>query len=253
MIDLVIGAAWGYSAEQIKPFVRSLQLSDYRGDVVIFADGEAAEEIQWHGYETRDCPDLKTKPHADRFHWIYEELLKKERELDTGILVTDTRDVIFQMDPNVLPGYGVNAYSEDSSQTIGSCPYNSNWMEIGYGAAELERVKDRPISCVGSVCGNRLNMLVWLRQLCEALKEKQPLTQEPQDQSCHNYLLNRPECPYKLWTNEDAGIYTVGYIPRETVEIKDGYIVNKAGRIPSVVHQWDRHQNLTALVDDKYR
>ncbi len=248
MIDAVIGAAVGYNAEQLRPFLSSLYGTGYSGAVILYANGEGAQEARRWGVEVRDCPRFKGKPHAARFLWIQEALEDLPCE---GVLLADTRDVIFQKDPKDLPSVGFHTFEEDRSMTLDSCPYNSDWIRIGYGEKELARLAGMPISCVGVSCGDRETVLAYLRALREEIERIQPHTRKPQDQAAHNHLVHGT-FSVRLWNNEEGEVYTVGYLPRGSVKILEDKIVNQAGQIPAVIHQWDRHKNLEAHVMAKF-
>jgi hypothetical protein len=186
------------------------------------------------------------KVHSDRFLCLEEELRSVKCN---GVLLTDTRDVYFQANPAVaLPAEGLNVFEEDASMTIGTCPYNSLWIQLGYGDEALRKMSKEAISCVGTVCGDYGSITYYLRLLRQEVERIQPRTQKPQDQGAHNYLINEV-LDAVSWKNEDAEVYTVGYIKRNTVQIVDGRIVNTRGHAPSVIHQWDRHKNLIELVE----
>jgi len=250
MIDLIIGAGIGYSEKQLRPFLKSLRLSGYGGRVVLFADGGGAKEALEWDVEVLSCPKIQTFPHAERFYWILEEVLRSEAQ---GVVCLDTRDVIFQTNPENLPFTGFHAFEEDSSMTIGTCPYNSGWVETGYGKNTLDLMKDYPISCVGSFCGDRVQVANHLHKLTTELKRLQPKTSSFQDQSCHNYIIRNANNDHQtIWNNEMGEVYTVGYIPYGTVKINGDMILNKNECVPSVIHQWERHPNLTELVNNLY-
>jgi len=252
MIDTVIGAAHGYSASQLRPFLASLKQTGFEGRVIMFATGGGAEECKRWGVDLRPCPIVKNLPHADRFFWIQEAVEKLDC---AGLLLADTRDVIFQSNPGCLSGIGLHVFLEDASHSLSSCPYNSQWIRIGYGQKMLKEIGHFPISCVGTIHGGLQEIRGYLGALRMELERIQPLTRKPQDQAAHNYLI-RKKLNSTIWPNEDADIYTVGYIPRGTVKIvgdkKNSFIINKAGKVPAVIHQWDRHMNLKKFVEEKY-
>ena len=252
VVEIVVGYAGGYDRETMRPFCRSLKNTGFQGKVILFADGGGAEEAERHGFDVRPCPPLRMKIHSDRFLSIAEVLPENK----AGVVCLDTRDVIFQTNPKYLPSDYIHVFEEDGGQTIGSCPYNSSWIKLGYGDDEFKALRNRPILCVGSICGESAMVKNYLTLMVKELKRIQPNTGEPQDQAVHNHLChafqNTPLGP-RQWKNEESPIYTVGYIrPRETVEIKGDLILNRAGNVPAVIHQWDRHQNLSALVRRLY-
>ena len=248
MIDCVIGAAIGYPRLAVRPFLRSLRLSGYDGRVVLFANKGGAEEAKDWDAEVLPCPKVNTLPHAERFYWIQEWLACNK---PSGVFCSDVRDVFFQKNPSELPTNGIHAFEEDLSVTISTCPYNSDWVKIGYGDTVLKQIGFRPISCVGTLCGDHASMLQHLTLLVSELKRLQPKTSKPQDQSCHNYILTHGGV--HVWPNEEGEVYTVGYIkPYGRVPIVNDYVVNSSGKVPTVIHQGDRHPNIVQLINERY-
>lgn len=249
MIDLVAGYARGYDAAQVRPFLRSLRETGYKGAILMIADGGAAEEAARWGADVRPVGALRIKVHSDR-------ILRWEEELAgipcQGVLLADTRDVFFQEDPSAtLPSEGLHAFLEDDRMTLESCPYNSSWIRQGYGEDMLGELGSQPISCVGTTCGDRDSILQYLRVMREEVERIQPKTRLPQDQAAHNIVIRR-KMKARLWPNEEGEVYTVGYCLRGSVHVECGEIVNVARVVPTVIHQWDRHLNLKALVENRW-
>jgi hypothetical protein len=250
MIDLVLGAAQGYSEKQLRPFLASLRNNGYRGRIVLYADkGGAREAAKWCA-EVRKVPSFNGTSHGPRFLWLRDEL---NQVTDCrAVLVVDTRDVIFQKDLTALPSYGLNVFEEDRSMTIAKCPYNSMWMRTGYGQQVLDQLGHFHILCVGTFCGGIDTVRHYLNSLAIEIEHLQPKTSLPQDQAAHNFLIRCKE-DAKIWKNEEGEIYTPGYIyPRDTVKFSHGKIKNRSENIPTVVHQWDRHPSLVKMIGDLY-
>lgn len=250
MIETVLCAAVGYDRGQVRPFFRSLRDSGFEGHVLAYADGGGALEAADCGADVLPCPPVVGVPHAARFRWMLDAMPLTGAG---GVLLADVRDVVFQRSPAELPDERLHVYEEDRCQTLGSCPYNSEWLRLGYHDAGLAKLAGRPILCVGTTCGSRAAVASYLERLCTELARIQPRTSKPQDQAAHNWLAYGALAPTtSVWQNEQGHVYTVGYIPRETVRVLGGAIVNASGEVPHVVHQWDRHQNLTALVAQRW-
>lgn len=250
MIDLVMGYAKGYTASFVRPFLKTLRETGYTGHILLFADsGGASEASRWDA-EVLPCLPSRLPLCSARFLTYRKALQYRSYQ---GILLTDTRDVIFQRNPaRHLPEVGVNAFEEDNSMTIGTCPYNSKWIRDGYGDGALLRMAKLPIICAGTVCGDADLMMCYIEKMCKEIERIQPDTDMTLDQAAHNVLVHGAT-DIHLWENELSEIFNVGYImPRETVKIINDRIVNKAGNVPTVIHQWDRHKNLSALVELLY-
>jgi len=245
MIDLVTGYAYGYSAEQVRPFLKSLRLTGYEGRILLFANGDAAIEAKKWNVDLRPCPKPVYRICSDRFIRIAEALKDIPCE---GILLSDTRDVVFQKNPaTFLPSSGLNVYEEDHNMRIGTCNYNSKWILTGYGREVLKKLENAFISCAGVSCGDEKSMKIYLDRLCEEIRRIQPKSNLSLDQAAHNFLI-RVELESKIWNNDNGEVYTVGYVKRNTVKIKGNKIINDNGEVPAVVHQWDRHNKLCNLI-----
>ena len=126
---LVLGLAIGYQADDIAPFVRSLR-QHYEGPAHLFCDdgpGLAAllerHRITW----TKAMLPPKGDPAIWRYR-LYEEHLANV-SVDTQILLSDVADVVFQGDPfGFSVAAGCIGFLEDRSMTIGTCPWNRDWM-----------------------------------------------------------------------------------------------------------------------------
>lgn len=250
MTDLVMGVAQGYTEKQVAPFLASLRNSGYTGRIILFADKGAAREAPKWCAEVRKIPSFNGSSHGPRFCWLRDEL--NNIKDCKAVLLTDTRDVVFQKDLKELPQYGLNVFEEDRSMTLGKCPYNSLWMRLGYGQAVLDQLADFPILCVGTFCGDVESIRHYLNLLGSEIERIQPKTHRPQDQAAHNFLI-RCKVDAMIWKNDGGEIYTPGYIyPRDTVKFLNGKIKNAHGVIPTVVHQWDRHPSLVKMIGELY-
>ena len=250
MIDLVTGYAQGYHASFVRPFLKTLRETGYTGHILLFADSGGAKEATRWDAEVLPCPSSQLPLCSARFLTFRDAL--RGRSYD-GVLLTDTRDVIFQRNAaDYLPDVGVNAFEEDDKMTIGSCPYNAKWIREGYGENALDSLRGVSIVCAGTVCGDFDSMMVYIGKMCKEIEHIQSSTSTPLDQAAHNVLVHG-SADIVQWENERSEVFNVGYImPRETVCIVEDNIINKVGNIPAVIHQWDRHQNLTKLVERKY-
>jgi len=252
MIDLVLGCAKGYNAEEVRPFLRTLRkVSGYKGRVVWFASGGCVKEAKKWGVEVRPCPPTTMKIHANRFLWCLDALWDIKCE---GVLLADTRDVIFQNVLSQLSNEGLHTYEEDKSMTIGTCPYNSLWVKLAYGQKGLEKLGSLPISCVGVSHGDRRSVLQYLELLVGEILRVQPKTNKPQDQAAHNFVVREMMKEAVVYPNEEGECYTVGYVPPGKLELRGRVAVNKAGLVPTIVHQWERkrHSRFKQLVERSF-
>lgn len=231
---IILTTAFGYGADKVRPFFNSLQDSGFTGTLAVMSDNcSAAKWLQDRGALLLPNPGNKFPINTRRF-MAYKEYLRDKTE---PTIITDIRDVVFQKNPEEhMPLEGVNVFQEYEEMNISSCPYNSKWMrDLG-----VSKWGHRPIICAGVTSGvlGEYTTALW-----EALRDIQSIV--GLDQAAHIHLAYSGRVEATIHANEEGSVYTVGYLPRESVNIgSDGLIRNKAGEIPCIVHQYDRHENL---------
>lgn len=240
---IILSTALFYKADIVKPFLNSLRATGFSGKLAVISNRCGAREyLRANGAEILE--DIKNGyPINSRRFLIYREFL---RSVDEPVVICDSRDIIFQKNPEqYMPTEGVNVFREYEGKTIGECPYNSKWMKTIFGIVQWGH---KEIICAGATSGR-------LADYCDAIWKM--LDNFPPivglDQAAHNHLIYSEQIKAKMFANEQGEVLTVGYIPRETMSIgEDGFIHNKAGKTPTIIHQWDRHQNLSKFIVGKY-
>lgn len=107
--NLIIGGASNYTMDHLRPWVNSIKATGFDGDIVLCATnmghGDLANlanngvNLLLYGQQTQEGYYQKGGvPHVDRFFYIWRYLDECEEKYDR-IIVTDTRDVIFQKNP----------------------------------------------------------------------------------------------------------------------------------------------------------
>lgn len=277
MRKAILGLATGYSPRQLLPFVRSLSRSGYRGDLWMFiskGDKRLARWLERCGVKVLEITDTPpyhdafaeisarfpkeipgTTPNVRRF-FLYQLFLKTLGRDYDWLLLTDTRDVVFQKDPFdfARPDADLFFVQEDSRRKLGECHGNSTGMRNTFGEKVFEELKHKPISCSGTTWGNAKGITAYVDKMVSIILTKTPEELGIWDQSIHNYILYKDPVPrMHVFDNENGPALTLHWKPIETVLIQpDGTIKNDAGDVPGVLHQYDRHFPLTVLVERKY-
>lgn len=231
---IILTTALHYSESHVRPFVRSLKDSGFKGKIVALVDNcDAARYLKENGAECIRDVDNGYPINTRRFYY-YKQFLRGVVE---STLICDIRDIIFQTNPEEeMPTEGINVFCEHEAMRIGTCPYNSEWMKFIFGRCKWEEM---PIICAGATSGHLVDYCLEMWDALVRLPKKIGL-----DQAVHNDLVYSGKVKATVWPNETAPVYTVGYIPRETVPISTlGEIRNQAG-VPCIIHQYDRHHNL---------
>jgi hypothetical protein len=277
---LMLGLISGMSLDQTKPFFLSLEKSGYHGDICLFVSGlDLSTQAFLRARKTNLVPFQKAYPKpiwaklagvskrllTRRQRLVFDEQLSSDylhlfcaryayyRQYLTEccgknydyVMLTDVRDVLFQNDPfDFEIPEGLSFFMEDPSQTIGTCPSNSNWMRLGFGTAVLKELADKPISCSGTVFGTTAAILNHVENMLRIslLKKWQRFF----DQATHNFILYKQPPPALHCFRNDAGpVLTMAYVNPARLRFNDsGLLVNTAGRVFNTLHQYDRHPEL---------
>jgi hypothetical protein len=288
---LIIGAATNYTWEHLAPWVNSINESGFGGDAVVVATNitkgtieklnEEGINVSTYGRSDGEGGFIQVEsvmaPHIERFFWIWNYLNTTKVDYDY-VVVTDTRDVIFQKNPEsfmeiyckVRP---IIACSE--GLTVENEPWNWENINQTFGKFFAETLKDTLILNVGVIAGRKdyvkdLMIMIFQMGLNRPIKIV--------DQAVFNFLINQE--PYKSntyrATNSDAwaaqlgatiyaleaGSGDLGQFGNKEKYLKDyigpqpkfvnGEVVNHEGRPFFIVHQYDRVPDLKRIVEQKY-
>ncbi len=201
-------------------------------------------------------------------YWIWSE----HYDPTSWILLIDARDTIFQETPFVrVPrrktadeGGTLIFFGENADATsLGISKYNRRWLILAYGEAVADAFKDKPTICSGSTMGEQSSIDAYLRaEVAESDESKTVIFGA--DQGFHNYLYysnklaNAKDIGRILVQDQGLGIvnnmgalrdkplseWGNGKIVEQTDN--NGYtIYNWDGTVSPVVHQYDRHKELS--------
>lgn len=179
-----------------------------------------------------------------RYMHYYRCLLEEAPDVDV-VMISDLRDVIFQRDPFHEPLNGLELFLEDSSVRIGRDDFNTRWLLDLFGEEGVDRVRDRPVSCSGTVFGTRDSMLAYLAEMIANIAWRRR-AMGSHDQGIHNALIYAGRFPgARVIANEHGRVLTLGNMKTFRTS-DDGFLLNADGTIPPVIHQWDRHASLVS-------
>jgi hypothetical protein len=256
---LILGLAAGYHFGDVRPFLASLKRAAYAGDLVFFVSETTRdlERMRGHGAELRPMvrpPGLEDVPCNGLRYFLYLEYLRTCGQTYDRILISDVRDVIFQRDPFDHPWPdGVCCVLEDPSATVGSCPFNARWVREHLGESALDAIADRPVSCSGTTVADHGAMLAYLEKMTGLLLP--PSTGECMagyDQGIHNHLVHTGAVDGLTLYDNDGPILTLAQTRGEPSLDARGQILNRAGRVPHLVHQYDRKPSLFKMIRERF-
>jgi hypothetical protein len=290
--DLIIGGASGYDWSQLKYWVKSIRETGFDGDVVLVATNitnETIDKLLKYGVkvaaygnkmEIGFFKDLnKFAPHVERFHYIHEYLVNSTEEY-RYVIMTDTRDVIFQKNPVLFLEKNLQIKSmvcSSEGMLYKDEPWGSRNLLETFGQHFYERYKEWPIFNVGTIAGYTEEMRDFINVLFQLSYNRTiPIV----DQAVFNYMINMaPYSDHMLKTSNVSGwaiqlactraaveagsgdIGAVGDLAKydqvyQDIQPKvraDGVTVTTPYDITyCIVHQWDRIPSLKTEIERKY-
>jgi hypothetical protein len=218
--NVIIGTIKGYDFEVLRPFVMTLRRTGYSGDVVFFhsqvnsatlaklsrcasvilipfttvfpyLDEQYAAENNW---------DVKTRVRNFGLYTLRYLLaycyLKRHGSRYQEVLLTDTRDVIFQKDPfDFVHRDILCCFMERKGAVITDSEMNVRWIKQGFGKDELERLSNKPIICSGVTIGSVAHIVNYLETFIRTIINCNVRAEiDGIDQGVHNYLIHESFC-----------------------------------------------------------
>ncbi|WP_270935765.1 hypothetical protein [Falsiroseomonas oryzae] len=260
--SLVMGLAANYGPAELAPFVRSLRAGGHAGEAVLLLAGNPPETrafLEVHGVRAvhaEALPLLAMSPNSARMFCYLDHLIGEVLAADgttpyRHVLLTDTRDVVFQGDPFARAGAAEALFFlERPGRTIGGCPVNAGWMRLALGEAGLRRWADAPVSCAGTFLATPRALLAYLLHMCRLILLAPPAARQSGiDQAIHNHILQAGLVPGTLAVpNGDAVTTVPDDAPHGLAVAPDGLLRHADGRASEIVHQYDRVPELRAAV-----
>ena len=255
--NLIFGLIENYSFNTILPFFKSLVKANFENcDTVIFVRYVSSKIINYLrkiGVFIFSIPKQYKNVSSINVRWkMYSDFLKDKKNKYNLILHTDIRDTFFQKD--------IFKYYENYNQPFlgvaiedGNLNENKNkkWI-INYVGEEIyKKIKNERIICVGQVWGTfdkflEFSSIFW-----------QELIANPEaiEQGVCNYLIyyKRILRNYLIKSDNFGPIMTLGLTDINKIYLDcNENILNFQNEIASIIHQYDRKENLVKIVKRKF-
>ena len=266
-MNLLLGAAVNYAPEQLKNYILSFRKFNSSDDIVILTDDKSKQSLEEYysdfnvKFVVSDFSKYEMPIHNSRI-FISLEYIQSNSQY-SNVLITDTRDVVFQSNPfEDLPENFLYVFEEDSNVPIEKEYNNALWIEAIYGEDHYLEIADKNILCVGTLLGSRNRMIELLQLMSKTINEVEAsvLKHLFVDQVVLNHLVhsNLIDCEIKR-NGEIVGTLAISVALLEadpydivSLRIRDKKVVVN-NRTPAVLHQYDRDLTLLQLYDTMYQ
>lgn len=243
--NLIMGLAFGYNVDQLKPFVLSLR--HHYQDNALFIVSEITPELQQFfdansiRIHVTKTPLARNTCQAARYP-IYLKCIEQYYPDIDNVLLTDIRDVVFQANPfTEYPKNKLEFFAE--AEIFRNCIYNGPWVSKVYGDARLAEIADQSIVCGGTTMGNKEGIVDYLTAMIDEVQRihnSGRILEYGDDQPVHNHIVYSDRFKYANINHNGAGpISTMHYAGSLKFDRK-GYLLDNNDKIVPVVHQYDR-------------
>jgi len=271
--DLIIGAFSNYGYDAVKPWIDSINQTNFEGDKVLITinvSEETNQKIRDAGFTViSKQSNGKMMFHMERFYHLYN-FLKDKKGKYRYVVTTDVRDVIFQENPkywleNKLRDYDVQLVASSEAIRIENESWNRENITKCFGKDIYEDIKKNQVLCVGTLAG-RCEAIC---DLCSMLFQLSSNRADwVADQAAYNVLMGM--YPYNdvtiiarledAWainahvTNRESQYEEFGpYLLEERPIFEDGLVKDAKTKTPFViVHQYDRVYAWKKFYEEKY-
>jgi len=272
MENVVIGAAMNYGVEQIKNFVLSFRKYNTEDDIILIYHEKDVSNIEKfiseHNVILASSSGLEKIPiHvvASRF-FKYLDISNHLRDNTQykNILFADVRDIFFQSNPFAdLPEEDyIFAFTEDPAVKIDKEFHHIKMIERMFDPTYINKFQNKEIICSGTILGTPEKLCLFFKEFCDFLVElykKNPSVCNEMliDQVIANELFYFGQMKNEVVIKSNGDIVgTIGHCithPDHLGEIKfDNGVITLDGKIPSVIHQYDRSPELFKNISELY-
>jgi hypothetical protein len=263
--NIILGAACGYDHIDLRLFVETWKRYCPENEMWLVFDSNVSQTtINWMKERSVKCffftssKFIPTQVNSSRYY-KYLDILLENQSIINRVFLTDTRDVIFQGNIfNEISESGLHVFLEDSGWTCGKQSLNNLWIKTSYGNKILEELYDKNIICSGTTLGDIDNVITYIKTLIqEYLLERMIEFYNDDtfttglDQGHHNYILHNNVLLHTQHQNGE-GVGTLCLTSQENVKILDDNRIQVYDKIPSVVHQYDRHPEIATHLRKTY-
>lgn len=261
--NLVLCTGWGYKVDLIAIFVESWKkYQSHNSNLIMLVEPDIKQDKL--NYLLNNDVDVRfytagyfvpSAIHNTRY-FKYLDILLEERGQYERVFHCDVRDVAFQGDIfdeiQAKPGQvDLFVNEEDPAANLGE-RFNKYILTTNYGEAVAKELEPNRILCSGTTLGSQEMMIQYIVTLMNQrdIKKMMEVGGIPDEQGPYNYIFHKNLIPHTKLEN-GTGVGTLCLVHPNQLRVLDDGRVTVYGKLPSVIHQWDRH-NLTPHLINHY-
>lgn len=259
--NLILCTGWSYKTDLVAIFVESWKkYQKDTADMIMLVEPDIKQDklnyLLEAGVDVRFYTAgyfIPSAIHNTRY-FKYLDILLEERGQYDRVFHCDVRDVAFQGDifEEIQPKEGeVDLFvnEEDPAANLGE-RFNKYILTTNYGEAVAKELEPNRILCSGTTLGSQEMMIQYIVTLMNQrdIKKMMEVGGIPDEQGPYNYLFHKNLIPHTKLEN-GIGVGTLCLVHPNQLKILDDGRVSVYGKIPSVIHQWDRHNAIPHLIN----
>jgi hypothetical protein len=172
------------------------------------------------------------------------------------VFLLDTRDVVFQADPFTdLPAADIIFFEEKKGCTFGTAKLNRTWLIATVGQRWLPLLQDQDVLCGGTVLAKREAAVSFckLKLVMGTMVPGERHARSGVDQITTNMIARLGLIPRFVVMPYDQQVATISKANLDfLVPAADDLFLNRAGRLPAVIHQYDRVAEIQTTIRQRY-
>jgi hypothetical protein len=259
--NLILCTGWSYKVDLIAIFVESWKkYQSHNSNLIMLVEPDIKQDKL--NYLLNNDVDVRfytagyfipSAIHNTRY-FKYLDILLEERGQYDRVFHCDVRDVAFQGDifEEIKPGPDqvdlfVNEEDPDANLTE---RFNKYILTTNYGEAVAKELEPNRILCSGTTLGSQEMMIQYIVTLMNQrdIKKMMEVGGIPDEQGPYNYIFHKNLIPHTKLEN-GTGVGTLCLVHPNQLKVLDDGRVSVYGKLPSVIHQWDRHNQTPHLIN----
>ena len=248
-MNLVIAAATNMEQKDLRIFLQSAKRHLRNVDLFLLV----LEEQAW----MRESEGLHWAIIEPKFHISMERNFAALELLNTydghydKVLLSDSRDVLFQSNPFDHISDDIITGLEESN--IGNSKANFKWISDIYGGKTALQLASFQIACSGIVLGPVSLVREYLKLMCDEIEGcGDYMRHGPNlDQAMHNYLMYNGPLLITGTQNREGLVATIALEQEENIALNRNQVYVQ-GKVPPIIHQYDRWPRLKTQIENMY-